>query len=175
MKTIKRNLIFFFLLTILACNHQAGKSKKDHTDNVEKNKIDQSITTKTDKTKAIKPVRPEQKESKLYDSVATAILTTSPRYIELTKGLTKAVVKNGGSYFGLSLEDSPNPIADKAGCYSETYDYTVYEIYPDRRLNTARFSFDPNKNQLYEYNTVNDQLLPIAFDSSLLKLWKRKN
>jgi len=70
------------------------------------------------------------------------------------------------------MEGSPNPRQDKTWSYSKTYDFTLYEMYPDRQLNTARFSFNPEDKLLYEYDEVHDQLKPIAFDRELLKKYE---
>ena len=110
----------------------------------------------------------ERKELNPCEDLVKEILTTSPRDKQLTKGLNKAVVKNGGLSFGITLEGSPNPTQDKAWSYSKTYDFTVYEMYTDRQLNIARFSFNPKNKQLYEYDEVHDQLKPIEFDRKLL-------
>jgi hypothetical protein len=86
----------------------------------------------------------------------------------LTKGLAEAVLKNGGLYFGLALEGSPDPRQDSAMSYSKTYNYTLYEMYPDRQLNTSRFIFNPGNKQLYEYDPVHDQLTAINYAKNLL-------
>jgi len=173
MKTIKIIIfILFSLLAVYACNNRQSKKVKDVTIAIENTtaekpvikevvKIDEkSILKKTDKI--------EQKELTPCEKLVKEILTTSPRYKQLTKGLDKAVVKNGGQSFGISLEGSPNPRQDNAWGYSKTYDFTVYEMYADRQLNTVRFSFNPNDKQLYEYDAVKDQLKPIEFDRNLL-------
>jgi hypothetical protein len=109
-----------------------------------------------------------KKDFKTCVDIAKEIVITSPRFIQLTKGLTSAVIDNGGQSFGVSLEGSPNPKKDKALSFSKTYDFTVYEIYTDRQLNAGSFSFNPVNNQLYEYNQVADKLQPIVFDRDLL-------
>ena len=68
---------------------------------------------------------------------------------------------------GVSLEGSPNPKQDKAWRLSKTYDYTICEKYPDRQLNTARFTYNQYKKQLYEYDMADNQLKPIEFDRTL--------
>jgi len=105
--------------------------------------------------------------------VVEEILTTSPRYIELTIGLKKVIIKNGGISFGISLEGSPNPINDDALAYSKTYDYNIHEIYLDRISVMARFTFDPEKKQLFEYDVINDKLKMIDFDRGLLIITNR--
>ncbi len=160
MKTIRITVIVFSILAAFACNNQQSKKVEDDASAVNKLPSEKSNIKKIDKT--------EQKEFKPCENLVTEILTTSPRYRQLTKGLYKAVVKNGGLNFGISLEGSPNPKQDKAWSYSKTYDFTVYEMYPDRQLNTARFSFNPNNKQLYEYDAAHDQLKPIEFDRNLL-------
>lgn len=100
--------------------------------------------------------------------VVLDILTTSPSYVEGTKGIYEAVVKNGGTSIGITVEGSPNPKRDKAREYSETYVLSLHESYPDRMPTIARYTFDPSKSELYEYDTANDSLIPIAFNKNLL-------
>ena len=95
-------------------------------------------------------------------------MTTAPSYVEGTKGLYEAVVKNGGTSFGITVEGSPNPKRDNALDYSETYELNLHETYPDRMPTIARYTFDPSKNELYEYDTANDSLMPIAFNKNLI-------
>jgi len=100
--------------------------------------------------------------------VVGEILTTSDSYKNLTDGLEERVIKNGGTSFGFMCEGSPNPKIDSAMNYSETYDYSVHESYPDHSPVIARYTFDPVKKQLFEYNTASDSLIPISFNKSLL-------
>lgn len=100
--------------------------------------------------------------------IVTEILTTSPKYISKTKGLYEAVVKNGGTSYGIAIEGSPNPKKDEAWDFSETYDFNLHESYPDRMLVIARFTFNPTVRQLYEYDAANDNLKPISFNRNLL-------
>jgi len=160
MKIIRITIIVFFILAAFACHNQQSKKAEGNAIATGKPTSEKSINKKTNKT--------EIKEFKPCEYLVTEILTTSPRYKQLTKGLNEAVVKNGGLSFGISLVGSPNLRHDKAWRYSKTYDFTVYEMYTDRQLNTARFSFNPNDKQLYEYDAVHDQLKPIEFDRSLL-------
>lgn len=152
--------IVFLVLVAIACNNQPAK-------NGEKNgTTDSNLNDKPDLKKTEKTVEKDQKPCEL---LVTEILTTSPRYAELTKGLQEAIEKNGGQSFGISLEGSPNSDENAEWSYSKTYDFALYEVYPDRQLNTARFSFDPSNKQLYERNEVNDNLEAIDFDKNLLK------
>jgi hypothetical protein len=160
MKTIRITVIVFSILAAFTCHNQQSKKAEVDASAVRKLKSEKSIIKKIDKT--------EQKELEPCEYLVKEILTTSPRYRQLTKGLYKAVVKNGGLSFGISLEGSPNPKQDKAWSYSKTYDFTVYEMYTDRALNTARFSFNPNNKQLYEYDEAHNKLKPIEFDTNLL-------
>jgi hypothetical protein len=160
MKTIRIALIIFSMLAVFACNNQQSKKAEEDTTVIRKPISKKTIIKKTDII--------EQKEIKLCEDLITEIVTTSPRYRQLTKGLYKAVVNNGGQSFGIRLEGSPSPGQGKTKNYSKTYDFTLYEMYPDRQLNTARFSYNPNKKQLYEYDEINTQLNPIEFDSNLL-------
>lgn len=114
---------------------------------------------------------PENKPEACKEAVIE-ILTASPRFEERTKGLHDAVVKNGGTGFGLTLEGSPEAEKDALD-YSPTYDFSLHETYPDRDVVVARFSFNPKEQQLYEYDAITDKLNPIAFDKSLLEKLKQ--
>jgi hypothetical protein len=96
------------------------------------------------------------------------ILESSTRFKELTDGLSERIRKNGGTSYGLMLEGSPNPKRDTAMYQSTTYDISLHESYPDRIVIVARFSFDPEKKELYEYEVANDSLVSRSFDKRLL-------
>jgi hypothetical protein len=158
---IDKTIIFILIILVaFACDNPKNKKSENETSIVVKTLPEKSNIRKSDKT--------EIKEIKSCKYIVREILTTSPRYLILTKDLTSEVVKNGGLSFGISLEGSPNPKQDTAMSYSRTYDYTLYEMYPERQLNTTRFKFNPNNKQLYEYDAVHDQLLRIEFDKNLL-------
>jgi len=139
--------------------------KTDHS-------FEKSIIKKTDhsfeKISVIETNGPKKKYSVACEKFIVEILKTTSRYKQITKGLNKAVVKNGGQFFGVRLEGSPDPKRNTTCGYSKTFDFIIYEMYPDRQLNTARFSFDPNKKQLYEYDINNDKLKLLEFDAKLL-------
>jgi len=160
MKTAKISILVLLLLTLLACNRHPRKNVNEDNPLLKEQPTKESIDKKKTKN--------EVQRIKACDSLVTNILITSSRYKQLTKGLNKAIIKNGGQSFGVRLEGSPNPIKNQSWGYSKTYDFTVYEIYTDRQLNIARFSFDPKSNLLYEYDTDLDQLKPIEFDRNLL-------
>ncbi|RBQ04554.1 hypothetical protein [Pedobacter miscanthi] len=106
--------------------------------------------------------------------IAYKIVETSPRCKQLTKGLYERIVKNGGTSYGIMLESSPNPKTDPSNGYSKTYDFNLHESYADRMPVIARFVFDPKKQQLYEDDVVNAQLVVIPFDKKLLLLFNKK-
>ncbi|WP_316824584.1 hypothetical protein [Pedobacter miscanthi] len=106
--------------------------------------------------------------------IAYKIVETSPRCKQLTKGLYERIVKNGGTSYGVMLESSPNPKTDPSQEYSKTYNFNLHESYADRMPVIARFVFDPKKQQLYEDDVVNAQLVAIPFDKKLLLLFNRK-
>lgn len=99
--------------------------------------------------------------------IVSQIVTTSPRYVKLTDGLTDRIIKNGGTSYGIVLEGSPEK-TDESITISETYDFSLHETYPDHSPVIARFSFDPRTQKLYEYDVVNDSLVSITFDYNLL-------
>lgn len=149
MKLIKFIVIVPILIVAFACNSKQGKK-----DGANKITSDKSNT--------------RQSELTPLENVVQKILTTSPRYKKLTAGLCEAVVKNGGLSIGVNLEGSPIQKEHSDWVFSKTFDFTLFEMYPDRKLNTIRFSFDPENKQLYEFDAANDQLKPIEFDRSLL-------
>jgi hypothetical protein len=159
MKRIKIILVVFSMLAVFACNNQQSKKGEKHFADTANLLSEKPV---------IKKSHPEQKDFKPCDNIVKEILITSPRFKRLTKGLYNAVVKNGGKSFGINMEGSPNPQNNKGCSYSKTYDFTLYEMYTDRQLNTARFSFNPKDKKLYEYDAVLDQLDQIAFDRTLL-------
>jgi hypothetical protein len=122
----------------------------------------------TDKNRNKSPKATKKLAPKSCIDVVTEILLTSPTYLEKTKGLNNAVVKNGGTSFGITLEGSPNPEKEDAQEYSKTYDFNLHETYPDHMPVIERFSFNPEDKQLYLINPVEDKLTPINFDRRLL-------
>lgn len=110
----------------------------------------------------------EKRELKTCIDIVMEILRTSPVFLKRTKGLKEAIVKNGGTSYGIIIEGSPNPKNDNSFKYSQTYDFNLYEDYPDRIVTIDRFSFNPIQRQLYEYDIVEDKLNPIDFDRNLL-------
>jgi hypothetical protein len=157
---MKKNLLLLPLLMILfSCQKREANTIPTFA----------SSTQKTTKKHSIAP----SQSNKINDTVTCIdvvieILTTAPSYVEETKGLYEAVVKNGGTSIGITVEGSPNPERDKARDHSETYDLSLHETYPDRMPTIARYTFDPSKNELYEYNTAEDSLIPITFNKELL-------
>lgn len=155
---MKKNVLLLALIITFSC-HKTETIKTPPTINTEK-------TTAKD---TIKPVSTKNiSDSITCIDVVLEILTTAPSYVEGTKGLYEAVVKNGGTSFGITVEGSPNPKRDNALDYSETYELNLHETYPDRMPTIARYTFDPSKNELYEYDTANDSLIPIAFNKNLI-------
>ena len=110
----------------------------------------------------------EKRELKTCIDIVMEILITSPVYLKKTKGLYEAVVKNGGTSFGIIIEGSPNPKSDEAMDFSNTYDFSLHETYPDHNATIGHFSFNPTQRQLYEYDVAEDKSNPIDFDRNLL-------
>lgn len=164
MKTYRTAIAVFLILFAFACNNNQNKKNVMNPSDVEKTTSDDSNVENKNQT--------IQKKLQQSESIVKEILITSPRYKELTKNLNELVIKNGGISFEIFMEKSPDQSRNDEYRYSETYDFTLYEIYPDRRLSTSRFSFNPNDKQLYEYDAANDLLKPIEFDRSLLSLLK---
>ena len=131
-------------------------------------KIEKTEATVVKSTSAFKTEDQPKVKLKTRLDVAMEILMTSPAYLKKTKGLYEAIVKNGGTSFGISVEGSPNPKKDKAIDYSKTYDFSLHESYSDRMPVIASYTFDPTKKQLYQYDPVEGELNPIAFDKKLI-------
>lgn len=155
MKLIKLITLIYLSIAVYSC-HNKNIKKEDSVNKTEvrNQTTDKPISIKTEEN--LPPIELAVKE----------ILTTSPRYMKLTKGLLEKVVKNGGLYYGVFLERSPQ--GRKKSNYSKTYDFTIYEMYKERQLNTSSFSFNPENKQLFEYDIANDSLVPIEFDRTLL-------
>ena len=94
--------------------------------------------------------------------IAEEILTTSPKFLKMTAGLTERIIKNGGTSFGISLESMPDSEDDAS------YVFELHESYPDRSVRIAEFSFDVKKKQLYFYDRSEDAWMATAFDKKLL-------
>ena len=152
---MKNKLLLLALIIILVSCH--------------KNETVKTTTPDIPKTTKIKSTHPKKSNDTITCiDVVLKILSTSPSYAEQTKGLYEAVVKNGGTSFGITVEGSPHPESDNALHYSETYDLNLHETYPDRMPVIARYTFDPSKNELYTYDTAEDTLQSIDFNKNLL-------
>jgi len=114
----------------------------------------------------------EKRELKTCIDVAMEILTTSPVYLKKIKGLYEALVKNGGTSFGITIEGSPNPKSDEALGFSDNYDFSLHETYPDHNAIIGHFVFNPTERQLYEYDVAEDKSNLIDFDRNLLLKFK---
>jgi hypothetical protein len=150
------------VLFVFACNPEYKDMNEKTVDTVK------TIIKKPEVSKIDKPKVQSVIQKRTCVAVVKDIVSTSPRFKQVTKGLNDAIVKNGGISFGVSLEKSPHPKSDKAWSYSKTYDFVIYEKYSDRQLNTVRFSFDPRTKQLREYDPILDEFKPIDFNKKLL-------
>lgn len=159
---MKRKLPFLALIFILISCHKNETVKKSED-------VTKAVVLKD----SVKPQTEKAADSITCIDVVLEILTTAPSYVEGTKGLYEAVVKNGGTSFGITVEGSPNPKIDKALDYSETYDLNLHETYPDRMPTIARYTFDPVKKQLYEYSAAEDSLISIEFNKDLLMKYNK--
>jgi hypothetical protein len=164
---VKTSDIILFMVgcfSVFACQNE----QKKELSNKAIVKIKTSIPN--DSIRSIdKPMYKKVKSMRSNKFIAKEILITSDRYKQITKGLNVAVVKNGGEGYGVRLERSPNPEKDGEIGYSKTYDFVVYEKYPERQLNIAWFSFNPISEKLFEYDPILDHKKAIAFDKNLLE------
>jgi hypothetical protein len=161
-KKIQPIVCIFTLMLTFCCNSQNGSKPLTHDTTVskemnvpEKNEAKQSADQEKDKPKTC------------IDAVMK-IMETSPSFRKVTKGLNEAIIKNGGTGYGILIESSPNPTSDGALDYSATYNFKLQEEYSDRTPVVARYTYNPVKQQLYEYHADEDTLIPIAFDKKLL-------
>ena len=160
MKRYAKTIIAFLGLFAFSCENSPTKKPVV--------KID-SVIKKTLIIKQVQLLQIPKKPIQTRLKVVKSILKTSVRYSQITKGLNRAVIENGGQGFGICLERSPNPKKDGAMGFSKTYDFVVYEMYPERQLNIAWFSFNPRNNKLYEYDPILDHQKQIVFDKNLLE------
>lgn len=129
-----------------------------------------SVVIDTIKNKQIAAQIKDKKPVKYSNKadIVEQIVTTSPTFLKMTKGLDEAVVKNGGTSFGLSMESNPNMEMTGTEYNTDTYIFELHETYPDRNVTIARFSFDPKKKQLFRYNGASDTWTAIDFDKKWL-------
>jgi hypothetical protein len=167
MKILRTAIIVFFIFFAFGCNNSQNKKDVKDLSDVIKTTSDNSIADNQNKT-TDNELQVVEIELQAIENIVKEILITSKRYKQITKGLNKQIIKNGGLSFEIIMEKSPDQSMSDEYRYSKTYDFTLYEMYPDRRLGTARFSFNPHNKQLYEYDAVNDMLIPIEFDKNLL-------
>jgi len=147
--------IIFFSLFIISCNTQNQPATSDSAER-------DTLISKPENTET------QTKVVSYCSELVKNILISSPRYRQLTNGLLEAVKKNGGTSVDIILDKSPNPEKDNSMEYSATYEMQISENYPDRHVNIAHFTFDPLKNQLYEYDVVRDQLITVEYNIDLL-------
>jgi hypothetical protein len=102
------------------------------------------------------------------------ILISSPKFIELTKGLSERVIRNGGSGYFLLLENSENIETNKSLQNSTFLKYSLREDYLERAIPIAWFIFDTNKLILYEEDMETGKLIQISFDKKLLDVYLRQ-
>ena len=152
-------LLTIFFLT--SCNNNQNRKENIYNPKSAKNiQADRNNTKQT-------IVKEEKKFNTCLD-VVLEILITSQTYLKKTKGLNEAIIKNGGTSFGITVEGSPNPKRDDALDYSQNYDFNLHESYSERTTVIARFTFKLSDRKLYEYDAAEDKLNPIDFDQKLL-------
>ncbi len=101
--------------------------------------------------------------------VVEEIITTCPSYLKMTKGLAQQVEDNGGVGFGHIFEGSPNGEKGDDCPYTEMYEFNLHEYYATHSPTLARYSFNPNTKELFEYNPIDDQLFAIPFNKKLIE------
>ena len=89
-------------------------------------------------------------------------LNNSTYLINKTEGLYDRIVANGGSGFDYNIEACPNQ--ERYGCmeYSETYDFVLFEVYPDRFVTIDRFSYIPETGIFMLYDAAEDTYIPFS-------------
>ena len=163
MKSIGKIVCAFLLLIMFSC--QNGESNGDKKAELQKIGVADSTLEKqvlADEKQALLA-----KEQDNQADIAERIVTISPTFLKMTKGLAQRIVKNGGTSFGISLESSPDES-------DNSYQFELHESYPDRSVTFARFSFDVEKQELTLYDGVEDVWKPIAFDRKWLSQLKKE-
>jgi hypothetical protein len=148
----------FFYLLLLGVVFLSCKSQQQRTE---------TGTAESDSIVTAGEPEKRQQQVTYCENLVKEILRSSPRYKQLTGSLSESVKKNGGKV-EIVLDKSPHPRQDNTLDSSASYEMQVTESYTDRRVNVARFQFNPANNQLYEYDIVRDQLITIDYDRSLL-------
>ncbi|NRS90644.1 hypothetical protein HNQ02_003590 [Flavobacterium sp. 7E] len=120
------------LITMYSCQNNTKINSQKTTISAATNELKELKRTKIDSNTI-------QKTTNRINIVAK-ILTTSPSFIDKTKGLNEAIIKNGGTSYGYTLEGSPSPEKDTANSFSRTYDFSLHESYTDHII--------PNENIL---------------------------
>jgi len=160
---MKTNRVLAILLTVgfaIACDDQQEQDL---------NVIIANIEITGEKSNLKKNIKAGQNEVYSEEYAVTQILTTSPRFRQLTKGLyNNTSTEQKGLSYGIILEGSPNKKQNTTRSFSRNYDFTVYQLSPVGKLNAGYFSFDPKNKQLYEFNASKGQLNAIEFDRNLL-------
>lgn len=152
--------IIILLIILISCNTN-NTNKLPATSEDTSSLMNTGDSTYTESTR-------DSSSVKLCGDLVKEILRSSPRYKKLTNGLLEAVKKNGGKSVDISLDKSPDPGTDNAMVSSPNYEMQVSENYTNRQVNVAHFVFDPQKQQLYEYDVVKDQLVIVEFNRDLL-------
>lgn len=116
----------------------------------------------------LKEAKKENLGMKCID-VVEEIITTCPSYLKKTKGLGQQVIDNGGFGFGHIFEGSPNGEKGDDCPYAEMYEFNLHEYYATHSPTLARYSFNPNTKELFEYNPIDDQLFAIPFNKKLVE------
>ena len=155
--------IILALLAIFACNSKKVKTENNKVEPLVQEVLDTAVPLPEN----LEAINQLESESNDCEALATKILKAAPRYLQLTSGLKEAVIKNGGTSFDLSVKLTQDANNNNGVGGSKLYEFTISEIYPDRKLNTFRFVFNPTTKQLYEYDAVDDTLKPIEFDMKL--------
>jgi hypothetical protein len=97
----------------------------------------------------------EQGENDEFSLIMDQLIGSS-YLINKTEGLYDRIIANGGSGFDFALEGCPNQ--ERYGCieYSDTYDFHMFEIYPDRIVTIERFSYIPETGNFMLYVAEED-------------------
>lgn len=122
----------------------------------------------TDKNISKRIIQKNENEKVKCSDIVLQILESSQSFKTLTKGLTQRIKANGGQGFRVYLWASPNPKIDGSDSYSEDYEFSIHENYPDREPRIAEYKFSPKKQQLYKEDIAEMKYNSIQFDRQLL-------
>ena len=174
-----KQIIFSLFFFLMICCNKKTENNIEKTNLKTKNNLKKINLVKTEnkiqanKTELNGNVG-DSKNNNICTEIGIEILESSEVYKKLTNNLYQKVIENGGLSFGIIVDSSPNFPHDNSNKFSENYEFSVHETYPERILNIGMFTFDPKNGKLFHYDTKTDELESIEFDKIKLEKFRKK-